>query len=148
MKGLAVLVVGALALGACQQKEAASAGSAPAEKGVVSVTGVVSGVSEKALRVRTDDGRVLDFALDDAVAVTLGGGESHQAVVTEGAPVRVSFKPKGAGADLVSIDVEPQAPESKGESSAPSADVPADPARARSGEGAAPAPQGGAGSAR
>jgi hypothetical protein len=144
MRRFAVLLAVAFVAGACGQKKE-KAGDAPAasQQDLVSVTGVVSGVKEKSLQVRTDDGRTLDFAMDDAVTVTLGGGESQPAVVTEGAPVRVSFKPKGSDPELVSIDVEPQAPESKGEAPVDTSDVPADPSRAARSEagaqGAAPA---------
>lgn len=138
MRRFAVLLAVAGVLGACGQKKE-EAGDAPAAKDrdLVSVTGVVSEVKEKAVQVRTDDGRVLDFAMGDAVAVTLGGGESQPAVITEGAPVRVSYKPKGSGADLVSIDVEPQAPGSKGEAPGPSPAAPTDPSRAAKPDAAA-----------
>ncbi len=98
----------------------------------VSVTGVVSAVLPHAVRVRTDDGRQLALDLTDHVAVTLAGGEAQTAVITEGAPVRVSYRPKGAGGELVSVDVEPQARNGRGEAKdVPAADPPADPARAR-----------------
>lgn len=111
-KSAVVMLVIAIAVAGCR-KEATSESGAD----LVSVTGTVSRVKERAVVVTTDDGRVLDFALDDAVTVTLGGGESQRAVITEGAPVRVSYRPQGSGADLVSIDVEPMAPEAKGASS-------------------------------
>jgi ABC-type Fe3+-hydroxamate transport system substrate-binding protein len=96
------LLVVALAVAGCR-KETTSGSHAD----LVSVTGMVSSVKEREVQVTTDDGRVLDFPVDDAVAVTLGGGESRPAVITEGAPVRVSYRPRGGGVDLVSIDVEP-----------------------------------------
>lgn len=121
-----VLLAALLALAACR-KEATQESTGQ----VLSVTGVVSGVREEAVQVTTHDGRVLDFRLDDAVAITLAGGEAQPAVVAEGAPVRVSYRPQGSGADLVSIDVEPQATDARGETAAPpEGDPPADPARA------------------
>ncbi len=116
-----------LTLAACRKEATQETSSGP----VMSVTGVVSGVKEEVVQVTTDDGRVLDFKLDDAVAVTLAGGEAQPAVVTEGAPVRVSYRPEGRGADLVSIDVEPQATNARGETaSPPEGDPPAVPGRA------------------
>lgn len=50
--------------------------------------------------------------------------------------MRVSYRPQGSGADLLSIDVEPQATDAKGETKAPpEGDPPADPARAAKRQG-------------
>lgn len=84
-----------------------SGGSAEAD--LRSAEGVVAGVSERAVQVRTPDGSVLEFPLREGVEVTLGGGESSRAVVTEGAPVRVSYRDAGEENELVRIDVEPRA---------------------------------------
>ena len=131
MSRFGVLLAAAVAFTGCR-KEATQETRGDA----VSVTGVVSAGKERAVQVKTDDGRVLDFGLDDAVVVTLAGGEAESAVITEGAPVRVSYRPQGSGADLLSIDVEPQATDAKGETKAsPQGDPPADPARAAKRQG-------------
>jgi hypothetical protein len=106
-------VVAALALAAACGRggsggNAGSAGSAGGN-GVRSADGVVASVKEHAVQVKTQDGRVLDLRMKDDVKVTLGGAEaSSTAVVSEGAPVRVSYKERRDGNDLVSIDVEPK----------------------------------------
>jgi ABC-type Fe3+-hydroxamate transport system substrate-binding protein len=109
VRGFAVVAVALAA--ACSRGgsggNAGSSGSAASE-GTRSADGVVASVSEGAVKVKTQDGRVLDFPMKDDVKVTLGGGEASSAVVTEGAPVRVSFKEGGKGNELVSIDVEPR----------------------------------------
>ncbi|HET8541826.1 MAG TPA: hypothetical protein VFL83_18255 [Anaeromyxobacter sp.] len=87
---------------------AGSSGSAGGE-GVRSVEGVVAAVTQDAVQVKTEDGRVLDFPMRDDTKVTLAGGEASTAVVTEGAPVRVSFREKAKGNEVVTIDVEPKA---------------------------------------
>jgi hypothetical protein len=147
MRTSVVVLAAVAALGACGRKDGSRGDRPVAQQDLVSVTGVVADVKEKALQVRTDDGRMLNFAMNDGVAVTLGGGESQPAVLTEGAPVRVSYKPKGGGADLVSIDVEPQAPESKGQAPVRSADPPAHPSRAAGASGAGSGGAHGAGEA-
>lgn len=136
MSRIGVLVGAAMAIAACRgdagagAKEKAKAG----DGGTVSVTGVVTGVAPDKVQVKTDDGRELAFDMSDAVSVTLAGGESQSAVITEGAPVRVSYRPKGSGGDAVTIDVEPQATNGRGEAKGvPQRDPPADPNRARQG---------------
>jgi predicted small secreted protein len=120
-----VLIVVALAVAGCRKETTSGSGA-----DLVSVTGMVSSVKDRELQVTTDDGRVLDLALDDEVTVTLGGGESQRTVITEGAPVRVSYRPRGDGADLVSIDVEPAGSPAKGGSSVGTrAEPPAKPQR-------------------
>ncbi len=137
MSRIRVLVVAAAAVAACRgasgcggKEDAPKAGSAD----TVSVTGVVSKVAPDKVQVKTEDGRELAFNMSDAVSVTLAGGQSQTAVITEGAPVRVSYRPKGAGGDAVTIDVEPQATNGRGEAKdVPQRDPPADPNRARQG---------------
>lgn len=133
-----VLLAAALALAACQESEKGGKGKAEGAPGkVVSVDGVVEGVKPDAVRVKTDDGKVLAFAMRDDVTVTLAGGEAQAAVVTEGAPVRLSYRPRGSGGELVSIDVEPQGASGGGQARAPAAppadDPPADAAQAAKG---------------
>lgn len=126
-----LLLAAALALAACsaEKKKAASRGE------LVSVTGVVARVEENGFQVRTDDGQVLSLALRSTAAVTLAGGEAQSAVITEGAPVRVSYRPKGSGGEAVSVDVEPQATTGTGELKPREADVdpPANPEQAARG---------------
>jgi hypothetical protein len=137
MSRIGVLVAAAMAIAACRgggdgAKEREKAKAADGE--TVSVTGVVTGVAPDKVQVKTDDGRELAFKMSDAVSVTLAGGESQSAVITEGAPVRVSYRPKGSGGDAVTIDVEPQATNGRGEAKGvPQRDPPADPSRARQG---------------
>jgi ABC-type Fe3+-hydroxamate transport system substrate-binding protein len=129
-----IAAAAALAVVACRKdgKEAKN-GASSAE--TVSVTGVVSGVDPDQVQVTTDDGRQLALKMNQTVAVTLAGGEAETAVITEGAPVRVSYRPKGSGGDLVTIDVEPQAANGRGElkDGAAQPDPPANPDRARQG---------------
>ncbi len=104
-------VVVALALAAACSKggsggNAGSSGSAGSD--VKSADGVVASVTKDKVQVRTQDGRTLAFPMKDDTKVTLGGGEASTAVVTEGAPVRVSFKGSETSPDVVSIDVEPK----------------------------------------
>ncbi len=103
--------IAALALAAACSKggsggNAGSSGSSAGE-GVRSADGVVASVSKGTVRVKTKDGRVLQFPMSDDTKVTLGGGEASAAVVTEGAPVRVAFRGDERKPDVVSIDVEP-----------------------------------------
>jgi hypothetical protein len=75
---------------------------------VKTADGVVAGVKEHQVQVRTQDGRVLAFPMKDDTKVTLGGGDASPAVVTEGAPVRVAFKGDESKPEVVGIDVEPK----------------------------------------
>jgi hypothetical protein len=105
-------VVVALALAAACSKGGSGGGNAGSSGSsgddVKSADGVVASVAPGKLQVRTQDGRTLAFPMRDDTKVTLGGGEASTAVVTEGAPVRVSFKGSDAAPDVVSVDVEPK----------------------------------------
>ncbi len=108
VRGFAVV---ALALAAACSKggsggNAGSSGSAR-ESEVRSADGVIASVKDRAVQVKTKDGRVLGFTMKDDTKVTLGGGEASSAVVAEGAPVRVAFKGDEQKPEVVSIDVEP-----------------------------------------
>jgi hypothetical protein len=137
MSRFAVLVSAALALVACSKgggdaKDAKRNGEAATD--TVSVTGVVAAVEPDKVRVTTDDGRQIALKMSQTVSVTLAGGEAESAVITEGAPVRVSYRPKGSGGDLVTIDVEPQAAKARGETKGvPQDGPPANPQRASEG---------------
>jgi ABC-type Fe3+-hydroxamate transport system substrate-binding protein len=137
MSRIGVLIAAAMALAACSKGASQAGGDgkkAEAKKAgeagdSVSVSGVISAVEPDRVRVRTDDGRELALKLDEAVSVTLAGGKAETAVITEGAPVRVSYRPKGSGGDLVTVDVEPQATTGRGEAKkVPQSDPPANPA--------------------
>jgi hypothetical protein len=105
-------VVVALALAAACSSKGGSGGNAgssgSSEGDVRSADGVVASVAKGKLEVRTQDGRTLAFPMKDDTKVTLGGGEASSAVVTEGAPVRVSFKGSDTSPVVVSVDVEPK----------------------------------------
>jgi ABC-type Fe3+-hydroxamate transport system substrate-binding protein len=128
-------VVAALALGACRKDGGGADGKDAAKPGeMVAVTGVITAVDERKVQVKTDDGRQLALNLNKTTSVTLAGGQAETAVITEGAPVRVSYRPQGSGGDLVTIDVEPQATNGRGETKEPSPpEPPADASRARQG---------------
>lgn len=145
MSRIRVLVVAAAAFAACRGASGCGGNeSAPkatgATGGTVSAMGVVSGVQPDQVQVKTSDGRRLALRMRDDVKVTLAGGEAQSAVITEGAPVRVSYKPSGDGGELVAVDVEPKtgggdAKESAAgeQNPAPQRDLPADAGRARQG---------------
>lgn len=137
MSRFGVLVAAAVALVSCSKgagdakdgKDAKRNGEAAAD--TVSVTGVVAAVDPDKVQVKTDDGREIALKMSQTVSVTLAGGEAESAVITEGAPVRVSYRPKGSGGDLVTIDVEPQAANARGEmKGVPQDDPPANPEKA------------------
>ncbi len=92
-------------LAVCAAAAAALAACHGASRETASATGVVSAVGPTDVQVKTDDGRQLALRMGDDVKVTLAGGEAQRAVITEGAPVRVSFD----GKKLVAVDVEPKA---------------------------------------
>jgi ABC-type Fe3+-hydroxamate transport system substrate-binding protein len=135
MSRIGVLIAAAMALSACRRDESqASARKAGEAADTVSVNGVISGVEPDKVRVTTDDGRELALKLGEAVSVTLAGGQAEAAVITEGAPVRVSYRPKGSGGDLVTVDVEPQATSARGEmKGVPRDESPANPEKASQG---------------
>jgi ABC-type Fe3+-hydroxamate transport system substrate-binding protein len=133
MSRIGVLVAAATALAACREdSKGAGGGKANAQADTVSVTGVVSAVDpDNVVEVTTDEGRKLTLKMNEAMTVTLAGGAAQTAVIAEGAPVRVSYRPKGSGGDLVAVDVEPQATTGRGEAKdVPRTDPPADPGRA------------------
>ncbi len=104
-------VAAAVAAAACSKGGAGgNAGSTGSAGGsdMKSADGVVASVKEHKVEVRTQDGRTLQFPMKDDTKVTLGGGDASSAVVTEGAPVRVSYKGDESKPDVVSIDVEPK----------------------------------------
>jgi ABC-type Fe3+-hydroxamate transport system substrate-binding protein len=135
MSRIGVLIAAAMALSACRRDESrASAAKAGEAADTVSVNGVISAVERDEVRVTTDDGRELALKLGEAVSVTLAGGQAETAVITEGAPVRVSYRPRGSGGDLVTVDVEPQATSGRGErKGVPQDDPPANPEKASQG---------------
>jgi ABC-type Fe3+-hydroxamate transport system substrate-binding protein len=135
MSRIGVLIAAAMALSACRRDEGrASAAKAGEAADTVSVNGVISAVEPDEVRVTTDDGRELALKLGEAVSVTLAGGQAETAVITEGAPVRVSYRPRGSGGDLVTVDVEPQATSGRGEMKGlPQDDPPANPEKASQG---------------
>ncbi len=105
----AAFVAVALAAACSKGGSGGNAGSSGSsnDPGVKSADGIVASVGKDTVQVKTKDGRVLQFPMKDDTKVTLGGGEASTAVVTEGAPVRVSFKGDEKKPDVVSIDVEP-----------------------------------------
>ncbi len=109
-----VVAVAVAAAAACSK-------GGPGGAGVKSADGVIAAVKEHEIDVRTQDGRVLRFPKKDDTKVTLGGGEASSAVVTEGAPVRVSFRGDEKSPDVVSIDVEPKVRGSSGNAGQPPA---------------------------
>ncbi len=134
MNRIVVLLACAIAASACGDRSSKNKGGSAAQAGspeVVTASGVVAVVKEDGVQVKTDDGRILNLALDKETKVTLAGGEAQLAVVSEGAPVRVSYKPTGKGGSAVAIDVEPNAPK------APSSNAQGQPAAQP--KGAAPA---------
>jgi hypothetical protein len=139
MSRIGVLVAVAVALTACRDDSGRASGRAKGngEAGeTVSATGVVSGVQPDRLQVKTEDGRQLALRMNDGVKVTLAGGEAQSAVITEGAPVRVSYRPKADGGDLVAVDVEPKGANAGGDAKpapAPQGDAAAEPGRGRQG---------------
>lgn len=148
MSRIGVLVAAAVVVAACRDDaggaNGAGKGKASGEgSGTVSAMGVVSSVQPDKVQVKTADGRQLALKMSDGVKVTLAGGEAQTAVITEGAPVRVAYRPKGEGGELVTIDVEPKAGGSGGEAKpapqggeakpAPQGGAPADASRARQG---------------
>jgi ABC-type Fe3+-hydroxamate transport system substrate-binding protein len=135
MSRIGVLIAAAVALSACRRDESrASAAKAGEAADTVSVNGVISAVEPDKVRVTTEDGRELALKLGEAVSVTLAGGQAEAAVITEGAPVRVSYRPKGSGGELVTVDVEPQATSGRGEmKGVPQDDPPANPEKASQG---------------
>lgn len=130
-----IAAAAALAVVACRKDGNGEGKESASSAQTVSVTGVVSGVDPDQVQVTTDDGRKLALKMNQAVAVTLAGGDAETAVITEGAPVRVSYRPKGSGGDLVTIDVEPQASNGRGELKGDTGqhDPPASPERAQQG---------------
>jgi ABC-type Fe3+-hydroxamate transport system substrate-binding protein len=127
MSRIAVLLAAcAVAASACGDRSPKGKGGPAAQAGsgeVLTTSGVVAVVKEDGVQVKTDDGRVLNLALGKETKVTLAGGEADIAVVSEGAPVRVSYKPTEKGGAAVTIDVEPNAPKagSPGPQSGPTA---------------------------
>jgi hypothetical protein len=132
MARIGVLAALALALGACRDgDQAAAKAGGGQESAAVAVTGVVASADENRVEVTTDDGRRLALRMTPNVSVTLAGGQAEAAVITEGAPVRVSYRPQGSGGELVAVDVEPQAATAPGGTKDAPPDPPADPSRAQ-----------------
>jgi hypothetical protein len=118
--GVVVLAVAAACSKGGSGKNAGSTGSS-GDSAVRSADGVIASVKDNAVQVKTRDGRVLGFKMKDDTKVTLGGGEASSAVVTEGAPVRVSFKGDEQKPEVVAIDVEPAVRAGSGAGSPPAA---------------------------